>query len=321
MSSQQGNIFELTFKKPGKTKAFFICLVIASFLWVVHALNTVYTHSFSIPVEFKNLPVDKKPLMQLPLQIKADIKASGLKLAIMLIRQPFKTLVIDLNSLKTANRGQNYVLSGSPIDYEKIFHFETTVKHLYPDTLYFTERTGFEKNVPVKVPLNLSCREGFGFQPPVITPAFVTVWGDSSILNTVDTVYTPILNLTQLTNNVKETVPLIKPGSGIYTSLSAVEVNIQVGRLVEHHITVPITDLKEYSDKQISIFPAFARIKFTALQNNYLPEDSALFKVMINSERKNPRNNKYPIILGTKPGHVNIIDYEPKEADILILSQ
>ncbi len=315
------NIFESTFKKPGKTKAFFICLLIASFLWVVHALNTVYTYNFSIPVEFKNLPADKKPLMQLPQVINADVKASGLKLGLMLLRQPFKSLSIDMNGLKTVNRGQHYVLSGSPIDFESIFHFETTIRHLSPDTLYFTDRTGFEKNIPIKVPMNISCREGFGFKKPTISPSFITIWGDSNVLQSVDTVYTQMLNLTQITNNVSENIPVIKPGSGIYTSLNQVHVQIDVDRLVEHQLTIPIKDIQQHPGKSINIFPAFARIKFTTLQGSFLPEDSLLFKVMVNSERRNHRTNKFPVILGTVPGHVTVIDYEPKEADILILSK
>lgn len=314
-------IFETTFKKPGKTKAFFICLVIASFLWVVHALNTVYTYSFAIPVTFKNLPSDKKPLMQLPQQINADIKASGLKLGLMLLRQPFKPLAVDINSLKTVNRGQYYVLSGSPIDFESIFHFETTVKHLSPDTLYFTDRTGYEKNVPLKVPLHISCREGFGYKKPIINPSFITIWGDSTVLKSVDTVYTQLLNLTQITNSISENIAVIRPGGGVYTSLTHVNVQIEVGRLVEHQLYIAINDVQQHPGKTVSIFPALSRIKFTTLQGSFVPEDSLLFKVMVNSERRNPRTKKYPVFLGTVPGHVSVIDYEPKEADIIILSK
>ncbi|MEO6301694.1 MAG: hypothetical protein ABIP51_00850, partial [Bacteroidia bacterium] len=51
--------------KPGKATAFFICLGIAALLWILQALNTVYTHTLIVPVTFKNLPQSKKPLIQM----------------------------------------------------------------------------------------------------------------------------------------------------------------------------------------------------------------------------------------------------------------
>jgi hypothetical protein len=98
-------------KKPGKTKAFFICVLIASFLWLIHALNTVYTETFKIDVSFTNVPLNRQSLDPLPERLSIDIKASGLKLALLRLNKPFKPLEIDFNALKPLNHSQAYVLS------------------------------------------------------------------------------------------------------------------------------------------------------------------------------------------------------------------
>src|SRR5688572_27626891 len=188
--------YSLNKGKPGKTKAFFICLMIASFLWVVHSLNTVYTHTLRVPVTFKNLPRNKKPLVHMPESLAIDVKASGLRLALILFNKPFKPLEVDFNVLKSVNRNQNYVLSSSHLNFKSILKFETQIKHISPDTLYFSEKVGYQKNVAVKVPLYIKCKEGYGYKTPVIKPSFLTIWGDTAMLDKIDTIYTQPLTLT-----------------------------------------------------------------------------------------------------------------------------
>ena len=144
MSAKQTNK-NSEYKKPGKTKAFFICLLIASFFWLIHALNTVYTQNFIVPVSFVNVPQSKKPLEPLPDHISIDVKASGLKLSYLLLNKPFKELEIDFNNLKSINRNQCYILSSSKLNLNSIFKIETQIKNVLPDSLYFSENTGLQK--------------------------------------------------------------------------------------------------------------------------------------------------------------------------------
>ena len=308
-------------KKPGKTKAFFICLVIASFLWLIHSLNTVYTYNLKIPVTFKNQPQNKKPLFQIPEQLSLDVKASGLKLLIILLNKPFKPLEIDFNVLKSVNRNQNYVLSTSHLNFKSIFNFETQIKHISPDTLYFSEKNGFQKNVPVKVPLYLKCKEGYGFKKPSINPAFVTLWGDSSLIAKIDTIYTQALTLSDLDKSVDTQLELLKPNQQVFTSSGEANVFITVAKLIEQTITLPVNDIHTSSKQRINLFPSSVKVKFTAIQNSYNTSDSNLFKASIDSDKINPVSKKCPVFLSTFPGHVTIMNIVPQEVEILIFKK
>ncbi|MBS4065718.1 MAG: YbbR-like domain-containing protein [Chitinophagaceae bacterium] len=308
-------------KKPGKTKAFFICLIIASFLWLVHSLNTVYTYTLKIPVAFKNQPQNKKPLFQIPEHLSLDVKASGLKLALILLNRPFKQLEIDFNALKSVNRDQNYVLSSSHLNFKSIFNFETQIKHISPDTLYFSEKNGYQKNVPVKVPLYMKCMEGFGYKKPAINPSFVTLWGDSALISKVDTIYTQALTLSNLNKSVSTQLELLKPDPQIYTSSGEASIFIEVARLVEQTIVLPVTDIHGSYQQHVSIFPSTVKVKFTAIQNSFNPEDTSLFRAMIDSEKINKLSKKCPVFLSTFPGHVTIMHIEPPEVEILIFKK
>lgn len=305
-------------KKPGRTKAFFICLIIASFLWLVHSLNTVYTYTLKVPVTFKNQPQNKKPLFQIPEHLSLDVKASGLKLALILLNKPFKQLEIDFNTLKSVNRNQNYVLSASQLNFKSIFNFETQVKHIIPDTLYFSEKNGYQKNVPVKIPLYVKCQEGYGYKKPSINPSFVTLWGDSVRISKIDTIYTQALTLSNLNKNVSTQLELLKTDLQVYTSSGEASIFIEVAKLVEQVITLPVTDIHSSFQQRVNIFPSSVKVKFTAIQNSFNAEDTSLFKATIDSEKINRQTKKCPVLLSTYPGHVTIMNIDPSEVEILI---
>lgn len=319
--SPSSTSYSSTKKKPGKTKAFFICLVIASFLWLFHSLNTVYTHTFKIPVNFKNLPQNKKPLIQIPEFISVDVKASGLKLGLLLLNKSTTPLEIDFNSLKTANKNQNYILSASHINFKNNFRFETVIKHISPDTLYFSEKTGYQKTVPIKVPLFFNCKEGFGFKKPVINPSFITIWGDTANIENVDTIYTHPLTLNNLSQSINTNLEFIRPNTEVYSNINEANIVIEVAKLIEHSVTVPINNIYKTFHEQVNIYPSSVKIKFTSIQNAFNPEDTLLFKAMINSSKINSITKKCPVFLSTIPGNITIMGIEPKEVEILILKK
>jgi hypothetical protein len=311
--------YSLNKGKPGKTKAFFICLMIASFLWVVHSLNTVYTHTLHVPVTFKNLPRNKKPLVHMPENLAIDVKASGLRLALILFNKPFKPMEVDFNALKSVNRNQNYVLSSSHLDFKSILKFETQIKHISPDTLYFSEKVGYQKNVPIKVPLYIKCKEGYGYKTPVIKPSFLTIWGDTTMLDKIDTIYSQPLTLTNLNKSVVSNLDLLRPGNEVYSAINEVNVFIDVSRLIEHSIMVPVSTVRS-SSEQVNIFPAFVKVTFTSIQNS-LQQDSTAFKILIDTEKINKLTNKCPVFVGEAPPNITIMNVEPKEVEVMIFKK
>jgi hypothetical protein len=308
-------------RKPGKTKAFFICLLIAAFLWLAHTLNTVYTYTIRLPVTFKNIPINKKPLVPLPDEIYADVKASGLKLSLILLNKPYKALEVDFNKLKSVNRHQNYILSSSHLDFKKVLNFETQIKHVSPDTLYFSEKTGYQKVVPVKIPLFIKCREGYGFKKPVINPNFITIWGDTAVIASIDTIYTQPLTLNNLSQNVNSDITFIRPDNDVYTSVGSAHVMIEVARLIEHTIMVPVYNADNNLRQQVNIYPSQVKVRFTSLQATYTQNDTTLFKARIDSRKINSRTKKCPVHLQSVPSNVTIMDIDPPEVEILILKK
>lgn len=259
--------------------------------------------------------------MPLPQQLSIDVKASGLKLALMRLSRYHKELEIDFNTLKAVNKNQNYVLSGSQLHFSDILRFEPRVKHITPDTLYFTEKTGFQKNVMVKVPGQVKCHQGYAFKTPEVVPGFVTIFGDTATLEAIDTIYAQALNLSDLQQNTTLKQALILPRPDIYSNVNEVVVNIEVEKLVEHSITIPVTDIQQKAGHHVNIFPAFVKLRFTARQSSFNSQDTALFKASINSAAIKPSTKKCEVFLSTVPGNVTVMEISPPEVELLILKK
>lgn len=268
---------------------------------------------------FKNLPATKRPLIELPKELAVNVKASGLKLSLILLKRPFTPLEIDFATLNTTNKNQNYVLSGSGLDFKRVFNFETQIKQIRPDTLYFSEKTGLQKIVAVKVPLQVKCKEGFGFKSSVIEPTHTTIWGDTLLINDIDTLYTQPVFLNNLNQNRTVSATIIKPDKDVYTFINEVNVSVETARLIEQSVILTLSDIAHLSDPQTTIFPSKVKVRFTSIQNSFNPADSVLFRAVINSDKVNPLTKKSPVFLTSFPANITVMGIEPKEVEFLII--
>lgn len=218
-----------------------------------------------------------------------------------------------------ANKNQNYVLSASGLNFKGAFNFETQIRQIRPDTLYFSERTGLQKTVVVKVPLQIKCKEGYGFKSTLIEPAYTTIWGDTALINSIDTIYTQPLVLNGLDKNMVINATIIKPGKDVYTFINDVSVTVEMAKLIEQSIVLRLTDIAGLRGKETSIFPSKVKVRFTCIQNAFNPSDTIRFKAVINSSKINPLTKKCPVFLTSSPDNVTVMNLEPKEAEFLIL--
>lgn len=295
-----------------------MCLIIASLLWLVQALNTVYTYTLKIPVIFSNIPQNKIPLNDLPTKLTLDIKASGLKLLFIMFNKS-KTLYVNFNDLKNNNKQLNYILSASTINFKPILKFETQIKQIYPDTLFFAERSGYQKNAIVKVPLNIKCAQGYGYKKPIISPNFISLWGDSTLIKNIDTIYTEIINENNLNKSFTKELVVIKPNRDVYLNQSKINISVEVDKLIEQVVLIPVNIFNKEQFKQATIFPQKVKVKFTSIQNNFNLADTVYFKANV-VVSKNSKSTKQQVILNSFPGNVSVISIQPKEVEVLIIN-
>lgn len=304
----------------GKLSAFFICLAISGFLWISHTLNQLYSYSLIVPVKFVNLPNNKLLVNSLPENLRFDIKTSGLKLLFVLLNKPFKELTIDFNTLKGDNKLHSYSIGASNVALESVIKFNVTVQKISPDTLFFTSKKGISKNVAVKPVLFINPDKGITISKPIINPAFITITGDSASLRNIDSISTTPLYLNQLNKNYIGKLALVRPSESVYLNINEVSVSIQSDKLLEKELLIPVEIINRPAGKNIKLFPAKVKVKFTLALNDFEDISEESFKAVIDISKTKKEINKLPVELSILPTQAHIISIEPSEVEYLIFN-
>ncbi|MGZ3883454.1 MAG: CdaR family protein [Bacteroidia bacterium] len=302
----------------GNLSAFFICLIISGFLWLTHSLNNQYSYALSVPVKFTNLPNNKILLGSLPETIRFDVKASGLKLFFILLNKPFKELSIDFNSLKSDNKAQAYSISSGNVDLASSIRFSVEIKKISPDTLFFSNKKGLSKNVPVRPLLYLLADKGFVISRPVINPSFITISGDSATLQSIDSISTAPLYLNQITKNYNGRLLLVKPSQDVYLNLSEVNVSFTADKLLEKELEVPLNIVNQPEGGHVKLFPGRVKVRFSAAYNDFSDITEKSFRAVVNFKKQEKGYNKLPVELSVVPTQAHILAISPPEAEFLI---
>lgn len=299
--------------KPGKTKAFFICLVFAFTFWLIHDLGKTKSITLEMQVEYKNMPAFLLPINDLPDKLSFNVSGSGLKFLINSFYANRK-IIVDFNqiiNLKNLNRVilSSYFRQNSPLP------FNLKITGVYPDTLYFAEPKGSQKNAVVKTNLQINCKAGYGMAIKEVNPKFITLYGSKYLLQRIDTVYSESMQLFDVDNGNTYKLKLIKLNDSLVYSTDQVTIITDVQRLIERTVVVPIRIKNSETFRSAHCYPNSVSIKYTLMQNEQILNDSSSFaaEVLIG---KGP---KHPVLISTKPGGASIISISPREVELVLL--
>lgn len=301
-----------------KIVTFLICLCIASLLWVVHALNKNYKYTLTIPVKFTRLPENKLIIGELPEKLQVDIRTSGLKLLFIKLRKLPSEVLIDFNTLKTNAKSQAYSISNGNFNVQNIINFDVDVVKIRPDTLFFSSEKGTSRLIPVKANLQASFLPGYSaIGKPTLTPAYITVTGDTPDIDNIDTIFTQTVRLKDVHENYSSTVA-IKKLPNLNYSAKEVQLNFTVDRLAETSIKVPVQIMNRTSSETVKLLPEYVTIHYLVAMKEYDNIDVNSFKATVNFDDILAKNKSLTIDLARSPSEVKIIRIEPATISYLI---
>lgn len=310
---------QITIKKPSKLSAFFICLIIASILWLLHALNTVYIYDITLPVTFRNMPAGKSPSGELPTSVTLKVKASGLKLMMISLNEFSKPLEIDFNELASDVDKSHYILSSGIKNFKSFINFQVEVKSVFPDTLALMVKNLIQKLVVVKPQLNIDYKQGFAADKIEVNPQKIIISGNSAELKNIDTVYTVPVYENAVSENISRTLQIQKPAAGVILGKNKIQLNLTVERLIERTFSVPLRPDKEMPGHQLVLFPSKVQVKITAPLSEQHHLDSAFIKGLVLTSSVNNKKMRVQLT-GLKPNW-HVIKLSPKEVEFLMIKK
>jgi len=308
-----------------KIVAFLVCLLIATFLWIINALNRTYTKTISVPIKFVNLPKNKVLASELPKEIQAEIKTTGAKLFFIDFNKNKNEIVIDLsNYISKQNQAKSLAINTalSIGNLSKLFNTEIELLKVKPDSIYFSFGKSYHKVVPVEADLQVDFDTLYSYGDRIkINPAFVTIYGDSNLLSQIHTISTEKIVLNNLNKTISQKAVLILPeewDQRIGLSTSEVELNINVDKFTQLNLEVPIEVIGAPKNAELKTFPNKITISLKVGLLEYDSLSPSQFKAVVYYSDIQKNKNKLKVKVEQSPDNVKVLKLIPEQVEFLV---
>ena len=193
-------------------KVFFLSLLLAFSIWIIHNLSLSYSDFVDVNVRAQSNIDSRVSVSANPAGVHASCRTTGynlLRLRWQYGRRECR-LQLDAANLHHASGDRFYITARELQEYNpQIFGETAKVEYIFTDTLFFSFPPRICRRVPVVLMGDISCREQYILDGPVrLEPDSVTVYGEPSQLESIDAVYTEKLVRTDLDRDVKGEVKL-----------------------------------------------------------------------------------------------------------------
>lgn len=301
---------------------FLFFLSISIILWLLIKLRYEYVSTITYKVSISELPDNKVVVEPDSLSATVKIKALGYNLLRYKLFKYYKPLVATADGFVSIN-GKNYILLSRQLDrFSLQLGADLTLLDVNPDTLYFQVSDVVQKRVTVKPDLKIAYAKQYmqagGY---TVTPARVKVRGPASVIDTLNFIYTQLLALENISDNIDVVLP-IKPVKGISFQPSEVRVSVPVEKFTEAKVDVPVSCINVPLGYDVLISPKVVTLTCNVAVSKYftLRPDHFTMVCDYNDLIKEP-SGKAIVKLIKHPDFIGRIQLDPRKVDFVIVKR
>jgi len=270
-------IIKLSATERRRLSAFFTCLVLAFFAWIVTVLSDPYKYTIKGILDFKNTP-QRRAFH--PLQsdtVNMTISGTGWDMIFSKMNSPGSNILVDLRSLEYKSyvvlSAQMEVINSKRENNQPITSFN-------PDTLYFDFSNRKEKRVPVHLISLVKYQHQFFQSGPItLNPAYVIINGPAGIIDKITSWNTDTLKLDSVDENIITRINMqpVKEGNlNMYPK--NIQTTIPVDEFTEKVLEIPVKVLNARNSGEVKIFPQKVKITFITSLTRYAETDEDFFE-------------------------------------------
>ena len=286
-----------------------VCVIIATVLWFLNALNKEYTTEITYPIKYMDLPKGKLLVSEPPKEMTLAIKAHGFALLRYSISTSFLPIVLNVNSLLDKKDQLEYTVNTSEIKERISAQLNTDIQliSIKPESITF-QFSRFDYTLKRQYMLKNDIS---------VTPDYVDISGPASILDTLKAVYTEPISLKNLSKDVTKTVSF-EEIYGTQINENDAKVKVEVERFTESKKTVPLVVKNLPDSLLIRLFPHAIDVTFDVGLSRYevVSDTSFSFYVDYNQIKNNPASLK--IQIERSPRHIKDLVFTPETVEYLI---
>jgi hypothetical protein len=311
---------------PGRRLfSFLICVLIAGFLWLINALNRTYTRTLAIPVKFVHYPINKHINNRLPNYIMADVRTSGAKLMMLLMKKSLSEITIDVADVVTLRGRQNHaaVSTVSVIgNLSRLLNTDVEVIKIKPDSIHFVFGKTFTKKVYVKPRVQINYENSEGIYRKIKThPQFIELSSDSATLAKIDTVYTEKIVLNDLNKNIEQPASLELPeeiDELVVMSHTRVLLKINLDEYVQKTLQAPVEVVNAPPGMVVKTYPSTVQVTVSAPYHLYDSLSAKLFSVQADFAAPDKSGGKLKLKAVPRNPEVRITRCAPEKVEYIL---
>ena len=324
------NIFLTIFRNAtGKNKnlagrrfsAFFICVLLAVFSWMLIVLTKDYTLRFRFKTTYINLPEGKAVVNLLPDSMEMNIIANGFSMLNLKWFTSKRNMVIDCSVMKLKKDSTFYVSLNAVSDkMAKQINSDARIISVAPDTLFFSFSKSAKKKVPVKLISAITFAKQFQLSDSIKTePSEIEIFGAEDEIKNITFIETQPLTLKSLNKTAVKKLGFSLANKLIGTSTDSVTVTVPVDEFTEGETEVAVSVINLPTGFTLKIIPDKIKVKYKVSINNLNKVNDVLFRVVADySEIDLDNSSKLKIKLVSSPSFITSVKLNPEKVEYII---
>lgn len=301
---------------------YLICVVIATILWFLNALNKDYSAVISYPVKYVNLPQGKHLISDLPSTLSLEVRAKGFALLGHRISTSFLPITFNVNTysnhLLEKDEVFEYTLNTNEIKDKIGNQLNTEIKLLdiTPATIEFKFAQSVEKKVAVRPVVNYTLKRQYILNQITATPDSVLVSGPATIIDTLRYISTKSLRLKDLGKSVTKEVELTPP-RGCTVDDATVKLDLQVEQFTETKKTIRLQARHVPGSFYLRLFPDNVNITYDVGLSNYEKITNQDFEFYVDYDQT--QSSSYlDVKVGKTPAFIKNLVFSPQKVEYII---
>lgn len=301
---------------------YLICVLIATILWFLNALNKEYSAEISYPVKYVNLPQEKYLVSELPSHFLLEVKAKGFALLRHRISTSFLPITFNVNAYTNHSLEKKevfeYTINTNDVK-DRIsgqLSSDINLQGISPENIHFRFALSEQKKLPVHPAVHYTLKRQYILNNITVIPDSIEISGPAPIVDTLTYISTQPFTLKNIGKNITRTVSLV-PIPGCTFSATQAEVSLFVEQFTEARRTFPIQTLQVPDSLILRIFPGQVNVTYDIGLSKYdhISDQDFTFTV----EFSQTQNSSFLDVKAIKvPPFIRNLTYTPQRVEYIL---
>ena len=308
-------------------KVYLVCVLIATFIWLMMKLSDEYSKEIDIPIHYTNYPEGMILVNKPVASLKVQVESQGFQMMTVALRNN-KQVRIDLSKIELRRTRYKRWVASIPSRYfssdiSTQLGVDPIGSRIKPDSIFFVFDSLITKEFPIKINSKISFVEGNTLWGDlIIEPKKVQVTGPALTVKSLKSISADSLILEHVSEGFSRVLKLKNPNKYLKLNPSNVKVSAKVTKFSEFSSEVPLIIESSVPGLKVKTFPSRVKIIYSIPIPEYgnISDSSFVVVVHIDSLDILKGNHLIPKIM-RKPSFVRAAYLNVDKVEFIMLKK